>query len=106
MILTKLPNGNLRMEPGPKDQQYLLTVARRRRLGASKTESWFLKHNLWRYKEIKPEDVGALTDAPMMQDREGNVWAFMDYQVTSFLEELAAGRPVVWTHGGKPEGKA
>ena len=43
---------------------------------------------------IDPADTGDLTDAPMLGicDEEENIlerWAFMDYQVRSFLDDLA-----------------
>ena len=42
---------------------------------------------------IGPEEIGALTDAPILglRDKDGeptNAWAYMDYQVRSFLEDL------------------
>lgn len=42
---------------------------------------------------IAPEEIGALTDAPILglRDEQGkptNAWAFMDYQVRSFLTDL------------------
>ena len=51
------------------------------------------------YMPIKPEDVGAITDAPMftdelsydydgMKDVEGDVWWFPNYQVESFADTL------------------
>lgn len=49
---------------------------------------------------IQPEEVGALTSAPILGLRKDNgeveaAWGFMDYQVRSFLEDLAnTGRAV------------
>lgn len=47
------------------------------------------------YDWIEPEEIGALTDAPILGIREGeesesiaSAWAFMDYQVTSPQEQL------------------
>ena len=41
---------------------------------------------------IQPDEIGALTDAPILGFREdGNViaaWGFMDYQVQSFVDDL------------------
>lgn len=42
---------------------------------------------------IAAEEIGALTDAPILGLRDGEgeptfVWAFMDYQIRSFLEDL------------------
>ena len=51
------------------------------------------------FHEVKPEDIGALTSAPCIQDGQGECFGFMGYQVISFLEELAAGRSVEWQKG-------
>lgn len=109
MKITTLPSGNLEMRASRQDRAYLKRLGRERGypLTAAVTESRFISEQLsfWCYEEIKPENAGALTDAPMIQDREGNVYAFMDYQLVPFLEKLAAGKPVIWTCGGKPEAK-
>lgn len=44
---------------------------------------------------IAPEEIGALTDAPILGLRDEDykptsAWAFMDYQVRSFLSDLVA----------------
>lgn len=44
------------------------------------------------YPTVRPEDVGALTSAPMVGDdseKPEKVWAFMAYAVTSIPTELA-----------------
>jgi hypothetical protein len=51
------------------------------------------------FRAVKPEDVGALTSAPLVVDSRGEVFGFMGYQVQSFLEELIAGRAVEWQRG-------
>jgi hypothetical protein len=52
------------------------------------------------FEQITPESCGALTDAPMIRDkRNGFIYAFMDYQIKSFLEELAEGHSVIWLKG-------
>jgi hypothetical protein len=51
------------------------------------------------YDYCRPEDVGALTDAPMMCDDAENptkVWAFMSYAVTSVTECLAERGYCIW----------
>ena len=104
MKIITLPNGNLEMRATGQERVHIEGI---KSINGSGTagERVFVLRMLPGYQQVKPGDVGALTDAPMIQDRKGNVWAFMDYQVTAFLEELAAGRPVVWQHGGKPEAK-
>ena len=58
------------------------------------------------YRQIKPEDAGALTDATIITDApEGelnqgiNVWGYMNYQIENFLELLVAGRTIYWQKG-------
>ena len=53
------------------------------------------------YSHIGPEDVGALTSAPMVADDPENpteVWAFMSYAVTSIPTELAEHGYAVFQH--------
>jgi len=51
---------------------------------------------------IAPEDIGALTDAPILGIRRlGAVWAawgFMDYQVRSFLTDLVEHGLAIFTN--------
>jgi len=54
----------------------------------------FISNTEWEW--ISPEDIGALTSAPILgiRDEEENVieaYGFMDYQVTSLMEELRHG---------------
>ena len=51
------------------------------------------------FVQVKPEDVGALTSAPLVQNARGEVFGFLRYQVESFLEELIAGHSVEWQRG-------
>ena len=51
------------------------------------------------FVQVKPEDVGALTSAPLVQNAKGEVFGFMAYQAQSFLEELIAGHSVEWQKG-------
>jgi hypothetical protein len=51
-----------------------------------------------------PEEVGALTDAPMLcvhgtEDEIESVWAFMDYQVRSVQADLAEYGRAVFVSG-------
>jgi hypothetical protein len=79
---------------------------RLRRLGRGHPETCVAETALIRdylrpqgFREVKPEDVGALTSAPLVVDSRGEVFGFMGYQVLSFLEELIAGRSVEWQRG-------
>lgn len=69
-------------------------------LGQSDIELIFIR--LWLrpmgYTEIKPEDCGALTSAPLITDGK-DVWGYMDYQVKSFLEELLDWKTITWQKG-------
>lgn len=51
------------------------------------------------FHEVAPEDIGALTSAPCIQNDKDECFGYLDYQVKSFLEELAAGRSVEWMKG-------
>lgn len=50
------------------------------------------------YQQVQPEEVGALTGAPIISDGD-NIYGYMQYAVTNFLDELAAGREIIWTKG-------
>ena len=50
------------------------------------------------WEQVAPEEVGALTSAPIISNGIG-LFGFMDYQVVNFLEELAKGKTVVWVRG-------
>ena len=50
---------------------------------------------------IAPEEIGALTSAPILGLRDANgepeaAWGFMDYQVRSFLQDLAKNGKAVF----------
>lgn len=61
-------------------------------LGSSNTS------NEKEYTQVQPEDVGALTSAPLISDGV-NVYGFMDYCLVNPLDELAAGKKIVWQKG-------
>lgn len=50
------------------------------------------------YRRVNPEDVAALTDAPIIE-KEGRIWGYMDYEKHRFVRQLAKGRPVIWRKG-------
>jgi hypothetical protein len=61
-------------------------------------ESEFIANFLVNYEQVAPEDVGALTSAPIISDGE-NIYGYMDYQIKNFLEELTAGKTIFWQKG-------
>lgn len=49
---------------------------------------------------IMPDDCGALTDAPLIQDLTTNhVYGYMDYQLYNFVSKISDGETVTWTKG-------
>lgn len=100
MNIKKLPNGNLEITIHQLEQNALKPVGKR--LQTSSYERKFIGTFLQPkgYRQIKPEECGALTDAPLITDGQ-EVWGYMDYQVKSFLEELAAGLAKWWTNHPK-----
>lgn len=50
------------------------------------------------YQPVAPEEVGALTGAPLISDGD-NIYGYMDYQIKNFLEELVAGHTIFWQKG-------
>jgi len=50
------------------------------------------------YEQIQPEEVGALTSAPIISDGK-NVWGYMNYAISNFLEELSVGKSITWQKG-------
>lgn len=106
MIIEKDKNGNLVMKPNG-DISYVIRN-RFQPMQAEESEQRFIKARLGtvcmkageivHFTSIKPEECGALTSAPLITDGK-DVWGFMDYQVKSFLQELAEGREIVWQKG-------
>ncbi len=50
------------------------------------------------YVQVQPEEVGALTSAPIISDG-ANIYGYMDYQIKNFLEELVEGKEIIWKKG-------
>lgn len=96
MNIQFLPNGNMQMAL-TNEQKSVKNIGE---LQTSRSESLFIFLHLkpLGYNEIKPEDCGALTSAPLITDGK-DVWGYMDYQVLSCLEELLAGKTITWQKG-------
>lgn len=90
-------NGDLEMKLNKKEQKKL-RAKYLNDAGTIVAEQEFIRTHLPQYKSIKPEDCGALTDAPLITDGK-NVWGYMDYQVKSFLKELIDGNTITWQKG-------
>lgn len=97
MIITKISNGNLVMMADQKAKTAIKKILKMDLHGDAR-EAAFLTYLMPTYQQTAPCSVGCLTEAPLITDGT-NVWGYMDYQVTSFLEELADGKEVVWTKG-------
>lgn len=105
MNIVKLSNGNLAMTANEQERNDIREL---RELESSEiaAESSFIIEFLGNdpmgdgvnYEQVAPEDVGALTSAPLISDGE-NVYGYMDYQVSNFLEQLVNGKTIVWQKG-------
>ena len=85
--------GNLVMTPDVNDAKNISWLSD---IESTATENeWLIENG---FEVLRPEDVGALTGAPIIS-WEGDVFGYMNYAVTSFLMELAAGREVTWQKG-------
>lgn len=101
-----LPNGNLEMSlAGERIKEEIRDI---RQVASSEliAESIFIAEylnasntsNSLEYEQVAPEDVGALTSAPIISDGD-NVYGYMDYQVRNFLDELLDSKTVIWQKG-------
>jgi len=75
-------------------------------------ESWFANSD---WDHVSSEDIGALTDAPIISDRVdrddkgslgglGNVWWYSNYAVTDPVEEMILRGETVWQKAPEAEG--
>jgi len=106
MNIRHLPNGDLKMIASVNDQEEIQEMLSRPHYTMISQEAEFIVNflggdpmgNGTSYKQVFPEEVGALTSAPLISDGE-NIYGYMDYQVFNFLEELANGKSVIWQKG-------
>jgi|ERR1035437_2048000 hypothetical protein len=101
MQIEVLKNGNLKMSADIADRKKIVQIIRVNGDGYA-GEAQFITEMLKEYYQVKVEDVGALTDAPLIAQgskRNMEVWGYLDYQVYSLLEELAVGNTVIWKKG-------
>jgi hypothetical protein len=108
MNITHLKNGNLEMSADVNEQdeikEYLNDKTWNQTM-LNKEASWIIDYlsgdpmgDGKSYEQVAPEEVGALTSAPIISDGE-NVYGYMDYAIKSFLEELANGETITWQKG-------
>jgi hypothetical protein len=88
-------NGCLIITADSKDKEYILECLENSNEGSRASEFEVMEHALCNSELdwVSAEEIGALTDAPILglRDEQGEVtaaWAFMDYQVRSFLQDL------------------
>lgn len=101
-----LPNGNLEMSLATRQMKHAIRRIRQVASSELTAESIFISEylnasntsNSLEYAQVAPEEVGALTSAPIISDGD-NVYGYMDYQVRNFLEELLDGKTVIWQKG-------
>jgi hypothetical protein len=106
MNIKLLPNGNIEMSVD-KDSPCQRRIKRFIKFFGGATyaaEAAFLADEFLcrashqTYQQTAPCSIGALTSAACFTDGI-NVWADMNYQVQSFLEELGKGNKVIWQKG-------
>jgi hypothetical protein len=114
MLSTTTPNGHLTFCLEPEDTDQIEVMMERHGgddigfLGDMLDYFGFTPNG--RLFSINPEDVGALTSAPMLSDDveyddtgkpsvRGKVWWYPRYESTNFAEELARTGQVTFTKG-------
>lgn len=103
MQITILPNGDIEMRADAACRKRIRRLIKFFGGSSYAAEAAFLADEFrcratTVYQQTAPCSVGALTSAAIITDGI-NVWGDMNYQVQSFLEELAAGRTVTWKKG-------
>lgn len=103
MKFKTLPNGVLEISSEPGDAEMLADIKLRNGGNDVNFLCELLDETGWstngKLMPINPEDVGALTDAPILTDElkiedngdvtvTGNVWWFPDYMVSNFADVL------------------
>jgi hypothetical protein len=106
MNIRKLPNGDLAMSADCNEQHDIRVLLQQEDSCMLAKEGEFIVNSLGgdlmgdgiSYEQVAPEEVGALTSAPIISDGE-NVYGYMDYQILNFLEELVTGKEIIWKKG-------
>jgi hypothetical protein len=104
MNVQLLTNGNLELIPTEATKKLIKALRKvrstfNRQLGESAIEVAVLTEFLRPLYEVtSPASVGALTSATLITNGV-SVWADMNYQVESFLDNMLAGQSVVFQKG-------
>lgn len=107
MNVQPLLNGNLELVPTDETKRLIkalrgatyLSRGIKRQVNDKAIEVAVLTHCLNpKYEVTSPASVGALTSATLITDGK-DVWADMNYQVESFLDNMLAGQPVIFKKG-------
>lgn len=112
MLSTITPNGHLKFSLDPEDRDQIELMLERHGGNDKAFLTDMLDHfgfaGNGRLYPINPEDVGALTDAPILSDDVayaddgkpivmGNVWWYPSYECFNFAEELATAGEVIFS---------
>ena len=105
------PNGNLKLSLEDGDKDALQYAFDNHGANDDMFLAEILEHTGWqgngRLFQLSPEDIGALTEAPILTDckdiaddgtitKVGNVWWFPNYMITSFAQKLMESGSVVF----------
>lgn len=99
MKINRLPNGNLEMSLNFAERAYWAEQKDSSDYESELENAFIEELSGEGFYRAWPEDFGCLTDAPMIQNSDGEVWGYMNYAVRSFMEELINGESVVWQRG-------
>lgn len=112
------PNGNLLISSEPEDAEMLAHLKDINQGDDVTFLADLLDQTGWsgngQLNTVRPEDIGALTDAPILSDDvtieddghatvNGRVWWFPNYMITNFADVLIEKGQVVFTLGGETE---
>lgn len=106
MKTEQLPNGNLRLSINDAERVEFDSMASRNEFDADATMYDLFEHFMANseYEWIAPEEIGALTDAPIIgtRDQDGkpvSAWGFMNYQIESLQRALLERGEAILTIG-------
>lgn len=89
--IKKLPDGNLSIKATSAGVVFI-----KNGIPGSYRQTWQYIILNTPYHQVYPENIGALTDSPMITDSLNNYWWFPDYQVRDEFKELAEGGEIIF----------